>query len=77
MQWCAGFVIFIFLLLYIMRSPPTPLAIRSDDVESLWVAVSRRLDNTSSTIMRQLHALQAEMVSHISPSNWPTGMDDV
>jgi hypothetical protein len=50
-----------------MQSPPTPLAIRADDVESLWLAVSRRLDNTSNTIMRQLHALQAGMVSHIRP----------
>lgn len=63
----AGFVFFIFLLVAIVRSPPTPMALRSDDVEALWLAVSHRLDNVSSTVLRQLHTLQSGVASHVHP----------
>jgi hypothetical protein len=65
----AGLLFFAVLLVLVIRSPPTPMAMRRGDVESLWQVISHNLGSTSSSVMHQLHALQTIMTTHMHPAS--------
>lgn len=50
----AGFVLFFILLLCIIRSPPTPLALTRQDAHQLWDTVAFRVWNASAKILHYL-----------------------
>ena len=65
----AGLLLFVVLLVCMVRSPPTPLALKRDDIEGLWSVVTRNVNSTSSSLMQQLATVQAAMAAHVDPSN--------
>eukprot|EP00892_Ulva_mutabilis_P011898 jgi/Ulvmu1/9080/UM005_0175.1 len=49
-----GFAFFFGLLLFIIRAPPTPLALTHQDAHQLWDGVAVRLRNASATLLQHL-----------------------
>lgn len=57
----AGFFLFLFLLLYVMQAPPTPLALRKEDANRMWDAMASRLRSTSSALLHHAHSKQNDV----------------